>query len=195
MRKTKRVKVLGWRWRRNELRRHSDAVEAWIVLATWAFAMAAGVVAGVAGAQAVALSQARSSAERRPGTAVLLDGAPSRVREVATGMYDDHVKAQVRWTDARGTVRIATTDVQAGTAVGSTVPVWTDGHGRLVGAPVSPAEATARAVVAGTGIALTGGLFVLVGGGLVRLRVERRATDRWGEEWARTGERWGPRTG
>ena len=38
-------------------------------------------------------------------------------------------------------------------------------------------------------------LFVLAGGRLIRLRVERRATDQWGEEWERAAARWGRRTG
>ena len=192
MRKTKRVKVPGWRWRRNELRRHSDAVEAWIVLAAWTFATAGGAIAGVAGAQAVETAQARSGAEHRPATAVLLGTVPRGARAPAT--YN-RVRANVRWTDAQGTVRTATADVKAGTAAGGTVPVWTDGHGHLVDEPASPAVATARVVLAGTGAGLAGGLFVLAGGRLIRLRVERQATDRWGEEWERTGARWGRRTG
>jgi hypothetical protein len=189
MPKTKRLKVLGWRWRHNELRRHSDAVEAWIVLAAWAFATAGGVVAGVGGAQAVAAGQAKDAAERRPVTAVMLGTAPGAAAEY------NRVKATVRWTDAQGTVRTATADVKAGTAVGGTVPVWTDGHGHLVDEPASPVVATARVVLAGTGAGLAGGLFVLAGGRLIRLRVERRATDRWGEEWELTGERWGRKAG
>jgi len=192
MRKTKHVKVLGWRWRRNELRRHSDAVEAWIVLAAWALATAGGAVAGVAGAQAVETAQARSGAEHWPATAVLLSTVPRGARAPAT--YN-RVRANVRWIDAQGTVRNATADVKVGTPVGSTVPVWTDGHGHLVGEPASPAVATARVVMAGTGVGLAGGLFVLAGGRLIRLRVERRATDRWGEEWELTGERWGRKAG
>jgi len=192
MRKIKRVKVLGWRWRRNELRRHSDAVEAWIVLGAWALATSAGAVAGVAGAQTVAAAQARDAAERRPATAVLLTSAP---RGRGVGVDYNRVKAKVRWTDAQGTVRTTTADVKAGTDAGSTVPVWTDGHGHLVGEPPSPAVATARVVGAGTGAGLAGGLFVLAGGRLIRLRVERRATDQWGEEWERAAARWGRRTG
>ncbi|MGR3867466.1 Rv1733c family protein [Streptomyces graminifolii] len=191
MRKTRRVKVLGWRWRHNDLRRHSDAVEAWIVLAAWAFAAAGGALAGVAGAQAVETAQTRSGADR-PATAVLLGTVPRGARAPAT--YN-RVRANVRWTDEQGTVRTATTDVKAGTTVGSAVPVWTDGHGHLVDQPASPAVRTARVVMTGTGVGLAGGLFVLAGGGLIRLRVERQATERWGEEWERTGERWGRRTG
>ena len=189
MRKIKRVKVLGWRWRRNELRRHSDVVEAWIVLSAWTFAMAAGTVAGVVGAQSVAEAQARDAAVRRPTTAVLLGTVPS-----AAAGYN-RVRATVRWTDAQGTVRTTTADVKAGGRVGGTVPIWTDGRGHVVDESASPAVAAARAVLAGTGAGLAGGLFVLAGGRLIRLRVERRATEQWGQEWELTGARWGRSTG
>ncbi|MFI6409876.1 hypothetical protein [Streptomyces sp. NPDC050548] len=192
MRRIKRVKVLGWRWRRNELRRHSDAVEAWIVLGAWALATTAGAVAGVVGAQTLAAAQARDAAERRPTTAVLLSTLPGGG---GVGFDYSRVKAKVRWTDAQGTVRTTTTEVKAGTDTGGTVPVWTDGHGHLVGEPPNPSVATARVVAAGTGAGLAGGLFVLAGGRLIRLRVERRATDQWGEEWERADARWGRRTG
>jgi hypothetical protein len=195
MRQSRRVQVRGWRWRHNPLRRHSDAVEAWIVLATWTLATVGGAAAGVAGAQAVDASLARDRAESRPATAVFLGAVPRDVGYVATGLNYDRVQAKVRWTDARGTVRTGTTEVKAGATVGSAVSVWTDGHGHLVSAPVSPAVATARVTLSGAGVALAGGLVVLAGGRLVRLRVERRATERWGEEWERTGERWGRRTG
>ena len=74
-------------------------------------------------------------------------------------------------------------------------PAWTDGHGRLVSRPVAPAEATTRVVMTGTGVALATGALVLVGGHLMRMRVERRATLEWGVEWDRIDRRRGHTTG
>lgn len=37
-------KVWLWRWRRNPLRRRSDALEAWIMLTAWAFTVLGGAV-------------------------------------------------------------------------------------------------------------------------------------------------------
>jgi len=195
MRKAKRTKVRGWRWRHSPLRRHSDAVEAWIVLATWTTAVTAGAAAGVVGAHALDSAVERDRAARRPVSVVLLEKAPGRVRDVVTGLRYDHVKAKVRWTDTNGAVHTSQADVKAGTAAGTTVSAWTDGHGRLVSAPITTSEATARVALAGTGAAAIGGLVILAGGRVVRLRVERRATDRWGEEWDKVGPEWGHKTG
>ncbi|MDQ0946901.1 hypothetical protein QFZ24_000824 [Streptomyces phaeochromogenes] len=195
MRKVKRTKVRGWRWRNNPLRRHSDAVEAWVVLATRATAMAGGAAVGVVGAQAMESAVERQRAGRQPVAAVLLETAPTGVRDVATGIKYDHVKAKVRWNDGNGVAHTAKAGVKPGAEADTEVTVWTDGQGRAVSEPVSPAEATARVALAGTGVAMAGCLVILVGGLTVRLRVERRATERWGEEWDLVGPQWGRKTG
>ncbi|MEV8540966.1 hypothetical protein [Streptomyces sp. NPDC051572] len=127
-----------------------------------------------------------------PATAVLLSTVPRGARVAAD--YN-RARANVRWTDAQGTVRTVMADVKAGTAVGSAVPVWTDGHGHLVDEPASPAVEPARVVMAGTGAGPVGGLLVLAGGRPIRLRVERRATEQWGEAWEQAAARCGRRTG
>lgn len=194
MRKAKRTKVRGWRWRRNPLRRHSDTVEAWIVLAAWTTAIAGGATAGVVAAQAVDRAMQEARAERRPVPAVMVQSAGSATRDLATGVTHDRVTAQVRWTDADGTVRTDAASVKAGTIAGSTVTVWTDGHGHLVSGPISSAEAAARVGLTGAGVGLVGGLMVLTGGRMVRLRIERRATDQWAVEWDQVGPQWGRKT-
>jgi hypothetical protein len=198
MRKATTVRVLGWRWRRNPLRRHSDVVEAWIVLAAWTVATAGAVAAGVVGAQAAEQAVERDRAGRRPVSAVLVRTVPGSGRDVVTGIRYDRVRATVHWTDfgeGKSTVRTGTTDVKPAAKAGSRVPVWTDGRGRLVAAPVGAAEATTRVVLAGTGAALVTGLTVLGGGRLVRLSVQRRAVEEWGAEWERVGRQWGHTTG
>ncbi|GGN48403.1 hypothetical protein GCM10011579_001020 [Streptomyces albiflavescens] len=194
MRKVKRTKVRGWRWRHNALRRHSDAVEAWVVLATWATATVGGAAVGVVGAHAMESAVQHERAGRHSVVAVLLETAPTGVRDVATGVKYDQVKTKVRWTDKDGTVRTAQAAVKAGARAGATATVWTDGHGRLVTAPTSPTEGAARVALAGTGAALAGGFLILVGGLTARLRIERRATERWGEEWDQVGPQWGRKT-
>ncbi|MGN5377661.1 hypothetical protein ACQ4WX_07880 [Streptomyces lasalocidi] len=61
-----------WRWRSNPLRRHSDVIEAWIILATWVFALLCGAVA-----------EPRGGAQRRRG--VLRPAGPR-----ARGARRDH---------------------------------------------------------------------------------------------------------
>ncbi|MBY8339401.1 hypothetical protein LXH13_03065 [Streptomyces spinosirectus] len=195
MRRIRRVQVLGWRWRRNPLRRRSDVLEAWIVLAAWAVATLGAVVAGIVGAQVAQRAVQHDRAERRPVSAVLVKTVPGSARDVATGVRYDMVLGKVRWTDAHGVVRTGTTQVKPAARPGSAVPAWTDGHGRLVSRPVAPAEATTRVVMTGTGVALATGALVLVGGHLMRMRVERRATLEWGVEWDRIDRRRGHTTG
>ncbi|MFE1794876.1 hypothetical protein ACFW9L_01775 [Streptomyces sp. NPDC059517] len=199
MRRTRLTRILvrrwRWRWRRNPLRRHTDAVEAWIVLVAWALATIGGAVAGAVSAQATETALMRSRAERREVSAVLLETAPADLVDMTTGDICSRVRAQVRWTDSDGVVRTDGASVRAGTKSGATVPVWTDGHGRLVPEPMGPGEARARAILTGAGATVFGGLVILAAGRVVRLGIEHRATERWGEEWARVGPRWGRRTG
>ncbi|MEV0220388.1 hypothetical protein [Streptomyces sp. NPDC050704] len=194
MRKTERTKVRGRRRRRNPLRRHSDVVEARIVLGAWALAVVGGTAAGVIGATAMEDTDERQRAQLRPVSAVVAD-APGGTHDLATGAAYSRVLADVRWTDSNGTVRTDETKVKPDVTAGATVQVWADRHDNLVSAPFSPAEGTTRAVLAGTGAAVVGGSVVLMGGFLTRRRVECRATERWGEEWDRVGPRWARRTG
>ncbi|WP_326655567.1 MULTISPECIES: hypothetical protein [unclassified Streptomyces] len=80
MRETKRARVWGWRWRRNPLRRRSDAVEAWIVLVTWVLALIGGAVAGGVAAYCVDQAIERERAGRQAVPAVLVSDAPDRTR-------------------------------------------------------------------------------------------------------------------
>lgn len=195
MGKAGQVKVLTWRWRSNPLRRRSDVVEAWILLAAWLVATVGAVLAGVVATQCAERALARDRAARTPVAAVLVRIVPGGTRDVVTGIRHDRVVGSVRWTDAEGTVRTGVTPVKRDTEPGSPVRAWTDGHGRLVSAPVNAAEASARAALAGAGAALVTGSAVLVAGHLIRLRVQRRATERWGVEWERVGRHWGHTTG
>ncbi|MGW3952080.1 Rv1733c family protein [Streptomyces sp. NPDC004752] len=192
--KKKRTKVRGWRWRSSPLRRHSDVVEAWVVLGTWAAAIVGGAVAGSLTAVAVDDVVQRDRAARKPVSALMVSYPASGTRDVATGMRYDQVRAEVRWTDTDGTVRTGETSVKADTVVGTAVTAWTDGGGHLVSGPISSAEAAARAGLTGAGIGLVGGLLVLAGGRLTRLGIERRATEQWGVEWDQVAPQWGRKT-
>ncbi|MGW9028601.1 Rv1733c family protein [Streptomyces sp. NPDC055722] len=187
--KTKRTKVRGWRWRSNPLRRHSDVVEAWVVLATWAAA-----VVGSLTAVAVDDAVQRDRAAQKPVSALMVSYAASGTRDVATGVTYDRVRAKVRWTDTDGVARTGETSVKAGTVAGTTVAAWTDGRGHLVSGPVSSAQAAARVGLTGAAIGFAGGMLVLAGGRMMRLRIERRATEQWAVEWDQVGPQWGRKT-
>ncbi|MYV52296.1 hypothetical protein GT042_07205, partial [Streptomyces sp. SID3212] len=67
---------LWWRWRRNPLRRRSDAVEAWMLPAVWALALTVAVVAGLLAAQGVRSAADGHRALRHHTPAVLLADTP-----------------------------------------------------------------------------------------------------------------------
>src|SRR4051794_41575947 len=90
-------KVLGWRWRSNPLRRHSDVVEAWIVLAAWTVATTGAVAGGIAAAQAAQHVVDADRADRRPVSAVLVRTVPGSGREGVTGLRHDPGGAAGGW--------------------------------------------------------------------------------------------------
>ncbi|MHB9864166.1 Rv1733c family protein [Streptomyces sp. YIM S03343] len=190
MRKHGNGTIVGCRWRDNPLCRPSDTTEARIVLVAWTVAIVGGTALGAAAAYSVDDTIERDAAARTPVAAVMTGTDPA-----LRGLKLDYVPAKIRWTGADGTVRTATTDVKSGIEVGETVHVWCDAEGHLVAPPVHRAEAVARGVLAGVWVAGASGLAILACGRVVRLRVERRATERWGEEWARADREWGSPTG
>ncbi|WP_333778263.1 Rv1733c family protein [Streptomyces sp. IBSBF 3136] len=183
------TRVRLWRWRRNPLRRHSDVVEAWIVLVTWILAVLAGVLAGQAAAGSMDAAFSARRAQVHTVSAVLTDGA-ARTPTSGSGYDDGRVWAPVRWTSGNGAVHTGRAKVFPGAPAGSTVTVWANGGGRLVSAPATPAEAMLQTVLAGVLVAQAAGTVVWVGGRLVRARLVRRRMTEWGEEWKRVGPEW-----
>ncbi|WP_318205305.1 hypothetical protein [Streptomyces sp. SCL15-4] len=188
------TRVWLWRWRRNPLKRHSDVVEAWIVLAGWLLVLAAGIVAGLAAAHTSASAFAARQARSHPVSAVLTDGTAG-MAAAASGYGDGRVWATVRWTDADGSVRTDRAEVVPGAPAGSRVTVWTDRAGRVVPAPVTGTAADVQAAL--TGVLVAPGAGALAWGGLrlVRGRLIRRRMAEWDEEWRQTGPRWGNLSG
>ncbi|MER5470951.1 hypothetical protein ABZX90_20220 [Streptomyces sp. NPDC002935] len=184
-------KVWLWRWRRNPLRRRSDVLEAWIMLAAWALTVLGGVFTGLAAARAVEHALAQERAEWHAVPARLAEDAPVAS---ATGAGDRVVWARVRWTRPDGTPRSGRVRVYAGTPAGTPVMVWNDLDGRLVTRPTTVAEARLRASLVGVlaGVGAAGLPFVT--GRLLRGRLERRRMERWDEEWERIGPLWGRMT-
>jgi hypothetical protein len=135
----------SWRWRENPLKRRSDTVEAWVVTFIWVLAVLGGELTRLFTRLFVAenldstLDGQRADVQRV--TAVLTADTPTRT-PLSEGPDDGRVLASVRWTDHRGVKHIAKTLVATGRQVGSTVVIWTDGHGVLVSAPPTATAAT-----------------------------------------------------
>src|SRR2546422_9614258 len=108
MRKVRRAKVLGWRWRSNPLRRRSDVVEAWIVLTAWAAATAGAVAAGMVGAQAAQRVVNEDRAGRRPVSAVVVKTVAGSGGDGVTGVRYDRGLGAGGGGDGEGTGRTGT---------------------------------------------------------------------------------------
>ncbi|MFE9765288.1 hypothetical protein ACFYPC_12290 [Streptomyces sp. NPDC005808] len=187
------ARVRLWRWRRNPLKRPSDVIEAWVVLAGWVLILVGSLIAGLVAAAAVERSAERQRAESREVPAVLVEDAEDRLpSRVGT---DHRVWATVRWTSTDGSTHTDEARVTPRSRAGTTVTVWTDGNGQITAAPLTEGEtqlhATWGGVLAGAG---TGGL-VWGAVWMVRLGLERHRMALWAAEWERISTRWGRKTG
>ncbi|WP_443068493.1 Rv1733c family protein [Streptomyces sp. NBC_01352] len=184
-----------WRWRRNPLRRGSDVVEAWVVLAAWVLAVVGGILVGLVAQGAVERDLGRQRVERRAVTAVLVEDARDKVAPAAAA-GDERVWAKARWAAPDGSRQTGLVKVRPKDApAGARVAVWTDQRGMVVSKPVTPEEARLQAVLSGvlcamvTAGAVTGGAFA------VRAGLDRWRRGQWDAEWARVDTRWGGKTG
>ncbi|MEV0634725.1 hypothetical protein AB0I77_07080 [Streptomyces sp. NPDC050619] len=190
---SRRTRVRLWRWRRSPLRRRSDVIEAWIVLAGWLFALVGALIAGQATAAAVERAAEQQRAHGREVSAVLVEDAKDRVSERVPTDY--RVSAKVRWTAPDGTTHTDKARVPAKTRAGSTVTVWTDRNDNITTKPLSAAETRLHAISGGVLAAMGAGGATLGAAWVVRLQLDRRRMAQWAEEWERIDTRWGWKTG
>lgn len=183
-------KVWLWRWRRNPLRRPADRLESWVVLITWALTLFGGVAMGLVAAGSVESGLARQRAEWRQVEAVLTEDAPEPSAPDGAGTGTAKVWAKVRWTAPDGSDRTGQARVDPAVLMGARVTVWTDAEGLLVAKPADEAQARLRATLVGGLAGVFAAAVPLVGGRLVRNRMERRRMDQWDVEWARIGPLW-----
>lgn len=185
-------KVWLWRWRRNPLRRRSDRLEAWVVLAAWTLTVLGGVVTGLVVSRSAENNLDRQRIEWRPVVAQLTEDAPGSGTIPASGT--ERVWAEVSWTTTDGSTRTGQARVAPASTVGTPVTVWTDTDGRMVTRPATESEVRLRSALIGALVGVTAAGVLFVGGRLVRGRLERRRMDQWDEEWERIGPLWGRKT-
>lgn len=193
MARSRRSKLWLWRWRRNPLRRRSDVLEAWVLLAGCVLALAGGLVAGLAIQGAVERDLDRQRVERVAVTAMLAEDA--RDKPSADAADDDRIWVTARWTASDGSTHTGQAKVPPDAAAGTRVTVWTDQHGVLASKPVSHEEARFQATLVGLLAAGFAGGLVSVGAHAARARLDRRRMDQWAADWARIDTRWGGKTG
>lgn len=183
-------RVRLWRWRRNPLRRRSDLVEAWLVLVTFVLALLIGVFAGVAAAVVVDGSIEDRREHTRPVPAVLVEDAAHALPASVAEDGDGGVWAKVRWTAPDGTSRTGRAEVEAGAKAGAAVTVWNDPEGRLASAPPEGADARFQIVMSGITVSVAAGGLVVLGGWIVRSRLQWRRLAEWESEWQRVEPSW-----
>lgn len=188
-----RTRVRGWRWRRNPLRRRSDVVEAWTVLAVAVLLFVGAPLTGAAvgwwrydNAQARAAAQ---RAERHRVSALLVETAPAVVPS-PQGARRPTFRVKVRWTEPGKGARTGEALVPAGGQRGDRVDVWLDAHGRNVGPPVSAGVIWQHALTTGASTAAGVVAVVLAWYLTVRRITAGRRLAEWERDWAHTGPEW-----
>ncbi|MEV8553127.1 DUF3592 domain-containing protein [Streptomyces glaucescens] len=188
-----RTSVGGRCRRRNPLRRRSDVVEAWTVLAVAVLLVLGAPLAG-AGTAWWAYQDARATAAEqraeRHRVRAEVTGAGPRSASAPHGGRAYAYRATVRWTDPRDGVRTAVARVPAGTEAGDRVEVWFDARGRAVPAPPDGGLIWQHTLTLGFCAAGAAAGTVLLGHALVRRAAMRRRLDEWEREWARTEPEW-----
>ena len=188
-----RTRVRGWRWRRNPLRRRSDVVEAWTVLAVAVLLFVGAPLAGAFAAwwahdeaRAVATAQ---RAERHKIRAEVVGRTPDALPSVEGGRQHMY-RVSVRWTEPGIGQKTATARVPAGTRHGDRVDVWFDSRGRSVSPPPDETAVLQHTVTVGACAAGGTALVVLLGQAVARTVANRHRLAEWEREWALTEPQW-----
>ncbi|CAL9361365.1 Rv1733c family protein [Streptomyces sp. enrichment culture] len=186
--------LLGdWRWRPNELRRRSDVVEAWTVLAVAVLLVLGAPLTGFAAAWwAYGDAHARAEVLRAERHAVRAEVVGDTRPPVPSAQIGRPVtqRVAVRWTDPDGAVRTSRAAVPAEARRGEVVDLWLDSGGRTV--PPPPGSSAVWQHSLAMGICGTAGAaaVVLLGHSVVRRTAERHRLAEWERDWARTEPEW-----
>ncbi|MER6084976.1 hypothetical protein [Streptomyces sp. NPDC001833] len=178
-----------WRWRRNPLRRHSDVVEAWVVLAVWTVTLVGGLLAGWWAGATVDHTFAERRAALHVVSAELTENAKSGTPVVA-GYDVGKVWVTVRWTASDGSAHSGSAKAVPTATAGSRLQVWVDRGERVAAAPTSRSEATLDAVAAAALVAPLAATAVWGAGWGLRGRLMRRRLAEWDAEWREIGPQW-----
>ncbi|MGC0333800.1 hypothetical protein RKD23_006790 [Streptomyces sp. SAI-170] len=182
-----------WRWRPNELRRRSDVVEAWTVLAVAVLLLIGSPLAGCAAAW-WAYSDASAHADalradRHTVRAEVVGEARAAAPSVQGGRPVTQ-RVMVRWTDEDGSAHSGRAAIPAEARRGDVVDLWLDSRGRAV--PPPPDDSVVWQHSLALGICGTAGAasVVLLGHSVVRRTAERHRLAEWERDWARTEPQW-----
>ncbi|MDJ0460278.1 hypothetical protein [Streptomyces sp. H27-C3] len=188
-----------WRWRHNPLRRTTDLVEAWAMLAAALLialaAPAAGWMCGALANAALQESVRVQHQQRHLTTAVVVRTAPGPGPVVDPEVPSEHaarVRVVADWTAADGSRHTgAVTTTQRGVRPGDRFRMWTDERGLVVDRPMDTSTAGTHAAVAGVGAGAASVAIIEGGRRLVVRRLMQRRYARLDRDWARAGPDWG----
>lgn len=174
---------------RNPLRRMSDRVESWFVLALIVAYVPLAVLATVSAAswvQASGVRELTSGASLRPATATLTRAVPQVAAPVPGSAL---VWAPAQW-NADGVRHTGEVPAAPGSKALSTVSIWVDRAGNVEPPPLTRSQLSGRVTLAATTtpLALALGLWVLRRG--LRWLLDRRRLASWGQAWSLVGPLW-----
>ncbi|WP_443043655.1 Rv1733c family protein [Streptomyces sp. GS7] len=171
-------------WRHNPLRRRADVIRSLLLPATGVLIAVAAPAAGWTAADAVATAAAHQVATRHGVPAVLVEDPPVRIGTSPAEGAGVPVHTTVRWTLPDGTTRTGETAVPPALHAGDRTTAWLDGHGALLRDPVTPGDAVAGSIAAGTAAGCGTALLLAGAERCGAALLDRRCLDRWEREWA-----------
>jgi hypothetical protein len=172
----------------NPLRRGSDRAEtAILLLLLFAFTGGAPIAAHAAGSWTYATSTREAQAQEatvQHVRATLLQAA------VPWGPDTYGNEANARWRAPDGQTRTGQVPVPDGGAAGSTVMIWVNQSGQLVGPPLQRSQVAGQADIA-SALAIVGLAVTLIAVGLAGHWVlDRRRLAAWDADWLANGPSW-----
>ncbi|MGW2559403.1 Rv1733c family protein [Streptomyces sp. NPDC001514] len=192
-----RLRGYRWRWRRNALRRRSDAVEAWTALALGTTLFLGGPAAALAAGWSVytqdRATAAEQAASRERVRAVLLQDAPPPIPSAEGIVNVEKYQVAVRWTARDGGTEVGVAPVSAGSKRGERTDVWLDAQGRVAASPKGDADVWLETFAAGSGAAACTALVVAGLRMAVRRAADRHRMAEWERDWSRTEPEWSRR--
>jgi hypothetical protein len=181
--------VRGQRLDRNPLRRGTDRAQTIVLTVLVILLLAGGPFAALAaGSWTHAMAgrtQHAQEASRRQVTAVVVSVAPP-----SAGDWGLTWQAKARWRAPDGREVTDEIPVPSSTAVGATLPVWTDLSGGFTTAPLLDSQVAGQVVTGEIlGVISLAGVLA-VAGALILSWINKRRMANWDADWRATGPRW-----
>jgi hypothetical protein len=133
----------------------------------------------------------QENTSRHLATATVLADSPIPMAiSEGGGALIDNATVPAQWTVNGGAVRTGIITAPTAGHAGAKVPIWLNGKGDLVSAPITPADANAVGILTGA-VTWLGATALFVGlylGG--RSILDRRRAEQWDRDWANVAPQW-----